>query len=430
VVQEDLDFLLYGWLSEPDEHRAEQQFTRYFRAAFPAICRYLRSLHTDPATAQDIAQQALIKLFTHLGTGRREADERLREALSALRPLELGALHVRQVEAWGRQVAGCRDAAVNFRVSGDSRASREPWKERREEINGRIPPLTRQAVHFIGEVRSHIEPRLSTLVARDSSLDGSSGQAQEDDALASDTDQEMERFLTRLFELARSHSVAEADTALGCAGAVGFLSGASTVRWDLPRVAVPSNGLLYTMSKRALLDRLRAGRYQTVQSVEHLADGTDDGVLSVLDTAGEGGPLPTSEESTWVSPEDGEQLETEVEPRYRAFLEFLRAPLTRAEGALAAAAAKGQAKVERARVDSLRAKYDRLLSVLAALREDPPPTEEQIARREGLSRNQIKYVIERIREEFTHFFPDLARRTDGRRRQGGDSSAGEALGSR
>ena len=73
-------------------------------------------------------------------------------------------------------------------------------------------------------------------------------------------------------------------------------------------------------------------------------------------------------------------------------------------------------------MDSLRSKYDRVMAVLAALREEPQPTEEEIARREGLTRNQVKYVIERIREEFNYFFPELARDAQGRRKHQGAES--------
>ena len=124
--------LLYAWLSEPEARRAELRFNSYFQAAFGAICRYIRSLRTDPATAQDIAQQALIKLFNHLGTARHAADERMREALSALRPLDFGARHVRCIESWRQQVGSFRDAAVGFRVPAEPQDLRASWKELRE----------------------------------------------------------------------------------------------------------------------------------------------------------------------------------------------------------------------------------------------------------------------------------------------------------
>jgi hypothetical protein len=59
------------------------------------------------------------------------------------------------------------------------------------------------------------------------------------------------------------------------------------------------------------------------------------------------------------------------------------------------------------------------MAVLSALHESPQPSEDEIARRQGLSRNQVKYVIERIREEFNYFFPDLAREAEGRRKRHG-----------
>src|ERR1700739_4377829 len=76
----DLDFRLYAWLSEADEQRADLRFSSYFKAAFPALCHYVRSLGQSSATAEDIAQQALIKLFNHLGGTRRLAAEEVRGA--------------------------------------------------------------------------------------------------------------------------------------------------------------------------------------------------------------------------------------------------------------------------------------------------------------------------------------------------------------
>jgi DNA-directed RNA polymerase specialized sigma24 family protein len=426
---DELDVLLYAWLSEPEARRAELRFNSYFQAAFPAICRYIRSLRTDPATAQDIAQHALIKLFKHLGTGRRAADERVREAISVLRPLDFGALHARGIDSWRRQVWSFRDAAISFRVPREPQDTRVPWKESRDEINGRIPPLVRQGTHFISDVRTRVEAQLANLVSHDS-LTGRSPsgvaepQASEEDTLESvqedAIDRGVEQFLMRLLRYAHGRDSANIDAALGCAGAVGFLTHTSTVRACLPALAIPSNGLLYTIAKRQLLDRFRARKPETAQAIQHLADSGNAGVLETLDSEETNGREEATHaaESYGQTPGDeSEEPETEVEARYQAFLEFLRAPLTRAEGTLVAAAAKGKAKAEQARVDSLRTKYDRLMAVLAALREDPQPTEEAIAHRQGLTRNQVKYVIERIREEFNYFFPELARDAQDRRKR-------------
>jgi DNA-directed RNA polymerase specialized sigma24 family protein len=426
---DELDVLLYAWLSEPDARRAELRFNSYFRAAFPAICRYMRSLRADSATAQDIAQHALIKLFNRLGTERRAADERMHEAIAALRPLDLGVLHVRRVDSWRGQVGSFRDAAIGFRVPVEQQDSRMAWKELRDEINGRIPPLVRQGTQLIGDVRNRIEPQLTNLVSPDS-LSGSSPsniaelQLSEEDAVESVQDDAidpgLERFLVLLLEYAHGRDSAGIDATLGCAGVVGFLTHTSTVRDCLPTLAISSNGLLYTIAKRQLLDRLRVRKLETSQPVQDLADSGSEGLLETLDmeeASSRQEATYAADSSVHAAAAESEEPEADVEPRYRTFLEFLRAPLTRAEGALAAAAGKGKAKAEQARVDALRAKYDRLLAVLAALREEPQPTEEEIARREGLTRNQVKYVIERIREEFNYFFPELARDTQNRRKR-------------
>ena len=425
---DELDVLLYAWLSEPEARRAELRFNDYFRAAFPAICRYVRALRIDPATAQDIAQHALIKLFNHLGRTRRAADERMREAVSALRPLDFGAAHVRDIDAWRRQVRSFRDAAIGFRVTGEPQGTRLAWQESRNQINGRIPPLVRQGTHFISDVQTRVEPRLADLVSPES-LSGSSpsgvDEPQSSDEHAVECDQEgaidhgVERFLVRLLRYAQGRDWAVIDTALGCAGAVGFLTHTSAVRACLSALAIPSNGLLYTIAKRHFLDRLRARKFQTAQTVQQLADGEREEVLDTLDPQEANSRERTTLEAEFcrhTARAESEVPEIEVEARYREFLEFLRAPLTRAEGSLAAAAAKGKAKAEQARVDSLRIKYERLMAVLAALREHPQPTEEDIARRQGLTRNQVKYVIERIREEFNYFFPEFARDAQGRRK--------------
>ena len=409
---DELDVLLYAWLAEPEPHRADLRFTSYFQAAFPAICRYLRSLHADPATAQDLAQQALIKLFSHLGKGRRESAELVRQAISALRPLDFGALHVRQVASWRQRVSGFRDAAIGFRASREPEDVSGPWKELRQEVNGRVPPLVRQGAHFIGEVISRIGPALSPLLLAEKP--GS--------ALEEPSGEDVERFAEQLRQYAQGKSSVEVDSALGSLGASDFVTHIDAVRTNLPALAIPSNGLLYTIAKRRFLDALRSAQPETVQPVERLADGGDDGVLEALDVEATNGAYEApAEPSSWApATEVGvDESESDAETRYRAFLDLLRAPLTRAEGALAAATAGGKGKAEQARVESLRAKYARVLAVLAALREEPQPSEEQIARREGLSRNQVKYVIERIREEFARFFPDLLREAQGRRKRQG-----------
>ena len=347
------------------------RFNDYFRVAFPKLCRYIRALRADRASAEDIAQQTLIKLLTHLGTGRKVAAEQVLDALSQPLPAGLGLLQLRLVQEWRQHIQAFWDAAIGFRVALDRQEGSATWKERRSEINGRIEPLTRQGQHLIEEVR-------------------------------------------RRYAEGPKNSQGDANAR----GEQRFLQSAERICSALPALAIPSNGLLYTIAKRQFIDSTRR-RPHTVDS-----DVTGTGsALEEIDLPSDDTRLPQ------VSANAGEPIEAgvsraqdlELEQRYAAFLEFLRAPLTRAEAALADAASRGKATTERARAQSLRAKYDRVVAVLIALREHPQPTEQEIADRLGLTRNQVKYAIERIRSEFNYFFPDLAGDAQGRRKKEGAS---------
>src|SRR5437773_741392 len=162
----DLDFRLYAWLSEQDERRAELRFSSYFKAAFPAICHHLRSLGQSNANAEDTAQQALIKLFKHLGTTRRVAAQEVRSATAGLKPIDTwGPMHARLVRAWLQQLTAFLDSAINFRITQESQENPESWKDFRNEINWQIDPLRRRAARFLGEVRTRVEPNLLSLLA-------------------------------------------------------------------------------------------------------------------------------------------------------------------------------------------------------------------------------------------------------------------------
>lgn len=365
---DDLEWLLYAWLSEPDQRRAGERFNDYFRVAFPELCRYVRSLRTDSASAEDIAQQTLLKLLTHLGASRRVAAEQVLVTLSEQLPLGLGQPHTRLVREWRQRVQAFSDAAVGFRVVLDGREGSASWKERRAEINGRIESLTRQGRLVIEEITRQCKE---------------GPQNPEGDAAARGVQQ--------------------------------FLQGAEQICANLPALLIPSNGLLYTIAKRQFIDSKR----RHLHPVDSEVTGTSGSVLEDIDLPSDDTALPQLSPIAEAAGSGARDLE--LERRYAAFLEFLRASLTRAEAAVAEAASRGKATAERARAQSLRAKYDRLVAVLIALRKHPQPTEQEIADRLGLTRNQVKYAIERIRSEFNYFFPDLAGNAQGRRKKEGAS---------
>jgi DNA-directed RNA polymerase specialized sigma24 family protein len=429
VGHEDLDILLHAWLSETNESKAAQRFSEYFRVAFSEVCRYVRSLRADDATAQDISQQALVKLFKQLGTKRREADTRLRGALSALRPLDFGALHIERVHTWREQASNFRAAAVAFRNSQGQRA--------REEINSCAAPLCRQGRYLLGEVRARADSALSRLIGPGSpehhtphvdeaaEVQSPGGEAA---SLAADAlEQDTAVFTAKLLRYSVGREIDSVEAAIGCPGAVGFVSRTKAVCEDLPTVAIPSNGLLYTIARRLFLNSLRSKSAGLAMFAVAVGDvGETPGILTEWDIDHPFDALqPIQEMSAATGPEhhsDESDEERDIESRYRAFLEFLRAPLTSAEAARAAAASPGSARAQQAKVDSLRRKYERLAAVLHALHDSPQPSEEEIAQKHGLSRNQVKYLIERVRDEFNHFFPELTRAAQGRRKRKGVES--------
>jgi DNA-directed RNA polymerase specialized sigma24 family protein len=422
----DLDILLHAWLSETNESRAAQRFNQYFRVAFSEVCRFVRSLRADDATAQDISQQALVKLFKQLGTKRREADARLRAALSGLRPLDFGALHVERVHTWREQASSFRAAAVAFQSSHGQRA--------REEINSCAAPLCRQGRHLLSEVCARVDSALSRLISLEPSEhhtprgDGaaaSQSPSGEAARVAADAlEQETAAFRAKLLRYSAGREIDSVEGAIGCPGAVGFVNRTHAVCEDLPTIAIPSNGLLYTIARRLFLNSLRSkSAGQAVFAVALADEAETPGILTEWDIDHPLDALqPVQAMSAVTGPEhhsDESDEERDIESRYRAFLEYLRAPLTRAEAALAIAASPGSARAQQAKVDSLRRKYERLTAVLRALHDSPQPSEEQIAQKHGLSRNQVKYLIERVRDEFSHFFPELIRAAQGRRKRKG-----------
>jgi DNA-directed RNA polymerase specialized sigma24 family protein len=416
---EELDILLYAWLSEGDARRAEVRFANYFRRAFSDLSRYARSLGAEASTAQDISQQSLIKLFNHLGLSRCAAAEAVRVATEELKPLTFGAMHERLVRAWVQQIVAFRDAALGFRVSIERESQ---WRQLRMEVNARVDPLVRQGVHFLEEVRSRLGALLFAPIAADV-RDGSSTVWW--DPPQDSVDEALRSFVLTLLKRAEVQDAADIEKLPDCLGSVGFVRHTSTVCEKLPALAIPSNGLAYTMVKNQFMDSLKRRRPEQVDSMPDIVDEKSQEVLDQLDFGdppmAEAVAESSSEEDAPNEATAGVGRESEIEGRYRAFLELLRAPLTRAEGALAQASSLARAAADQARVDSLRAKYDRLMAVLKALRETPQPTEDEIAARLGITRNQVKYAIERIREEFSHFFPDLAGDAQQRRKhQGAD----------
>jgi hypothetical protein len=233
-------------------------------------------------------------------------------------------------------------------------------------------------------------------------------------------EQQTMAFTVRLLRYSTGRDIDSVETAIGCPGAVDFVSRTKAVCENLPMVAIPSNGLLYTIARRLYLNSLRSKLAAQTMFATAVADEPESaGVLMEWDIDHPLDAMQPMRETHAATPLEHLSDQSDIESRYRAFQEFLRAPLTRAEAALATAASAGSSRTRQAQVDSLRRKYERLTAVLRALHDSPQPSEEEIARKHGLSRNQVKYLIERVRTEFNHFFPELTRAAQGRRKKKG-----------
>jgi DNA-directed RNA polymerase specialized sigma24 family protein len=260
-------------------------------------------------------------------------------ALQRLRPPEPGSFHARQLQAWIGEVTTFRDAALGFRVAAGEAIS----KAAIEELAGRITQLQRQ-----GE------------------------------------------FLVR----------GELPAA--------FCDDVRLIVESLPQLRVPTNSYLFQIARNIYLDECKKfGRRKRGGA------GTPDHVLPhplELPDAGEAGePEDDSLALRAYAPEQAATREPAVDPTHEyesseffdKFLAYLRAPLDRAAEALHLAAANGSAAAERRKLESLTAKFTRTMAVITAIGEGH--TQDQVAGQLGLSRNQVKYIIELVQDAYAQF---------------------------
>jgi len=181
------------------------------------------------------------------------------------------------------------------------------------------------------------------------------------------------------------------------AAAETFLNDVRLVVGCLPLLRVPTNSFLFQIARSIFLDECkkqgrqkRGGDYPSPHPLESpdVADGFDDAPEEI--------PVFAAHAQLADPARDYENEEF-----FQKFHEYLRAPLDRAADAYQRASASGQATAERHRLDSLAGKFARTMAVLSAIGEGH--TQEQVAERLGLSRNQVKYIVELVQEAFAQF---------------------------
>jgi DNA-directed RNA polymerase specialized sigma24 family protein len=425
-----LDHRLYAWLLEADERRFERAFSGYFAVAFPAVVRYLARLSRwDLVQLEELAQDALLKFFDRVGRRRREASEAVAHALVRIRPLDLGPFHERQVQGWTKDVSSFRDAAMSFRLSPSGEADDENWKAEIRALGDRIPVLQRQGCYLLHAVQLELHWGFESEDLKQVTVETEHHPAVDplDEPIHVEEQISVRATLGIAESLAREvrSKTARALTAEEHhPGVLHFIDGTFTVVAAIPRLRVPTNGYLFEIAMTLYLDECKKRGRQKRGGCKLLAGGESgpdaesaqphplesisldstidldhedrlDGIRRIPLVDASGAFIPPASDPT-SRYEDEEFLER--------FYAYLRKPLKEAIEAYEQARTGGRAVAEQRKLESIAKKFERTIGVLSLMGEGY--TQEETASRLGLSRNQVKYVIEIVQEAYMRFAPD------------------------
>ena len=396
-----LDQRLYAWLAESDERRFIRAFDAYFSAAFPAVVRHLvRLSRWDAAHCEDLAQDALLRFFDRVGTQRRRACDTIDRELTSLRPLPLGELHIRQVDAWVGKVASVHRTAVGFRPAPEVDSADLAWKTLIRELTEQIPPLQRMGKHFLQSAQ--------TAVAREPAA-GAVDTDQEESAI----DAGLTTFVTQLIDESTGGSTHIGTTERRLPGITPFCCSTWTVVRELPQLRIPTNSYLFEIALSIYLDeckkRGRKKRGGEGFDPHHASAPPGDMDTNLFEGVDEeecyvDAPALPAYEVKAMSHEPAVQdgtLAIEHEEFLFKFHQFLRRPVEQALEAVEAAATPGRKAAEQRKWESLARKLARTEAVLSSLGEGY--TQEQTAERLDISRNQVKYIVEQMQEVYARF---------------------------
>jgi DNA-directed RNA polymerase specialized sigma24 family protein len=419
-----LDQMLYTWLAEPDNGKFDQAFKRYYAEASSKLVAYLarRSSLLD-LDCEQIAVDALLKFFCRVGRDRRQAAELVADSLARIQPLDFGPFHVRQVRRWTTDIGLFRDSSMSFTLrqqDGDER----PWKAEIQALTDNVPPLQRQGCHLLEPVRAAVGTIADVNPVE--TVDPTS--ASSDDPFDSEGYALIREFATGLRNAAKEGSAGASSAEGRHPGVLGFVDGSWSVIDALPLLRVPTNGYLFDIAQSLYLDECKArGRKKR--------GGMTGSVAADGEAAAQNGaihPLAqlSLDETGWHE-EDAEASQSRAltatgfevssaefafdpaadqigEEFCRQFNAYLRKPLEDAEEAYRQAAAAGPANAERKRLESISRKNERVITVLSMRIEGQ--TQEEIAEALGISRNQVKYIVELMQAAYEQFCAAAARK--------------------
>jgi DNA-directed RNA polymerase specialized sigma24 family protein len=410
-----LDQMLYTWLAEPDNRKFDQAFKKYYVEASSKLVAYLgrRSSLVD-LDFEQIAVDALLKFFSRVGRDRRQAAELVANTLPQIQPLDFGPFHDRQVRRWTTDIGSFRDNSMSFALRQEDEIER-PWKAEIQALTDKVPPLQRQGCHLLEPVRAAV----CSIADVELSASG------EEHAPAHDPPDLQSYALIREFaaglrNAARGGSAEASSAESKHPGVIGFVDGSWAVIDVLPLLRVPTNGYLFDIAQNIYLDECKARSRKKRGGSESLNGGNGldpaNGAVHPLtqidldeaDSHGENFDLSSSPGSTaagvdWFAADlafdpAADQIGDEF---CRQFNAYLRKPLEDAEEAYRQAATTGPAIAERKRLESISQKNERVITVLSMRIEGQ--TQEEIAEILGISRNQVKYVVELVQAAYEQF---------------------------
>lgn len=422
-----LDSLLYQWVGEADESHADKAFRTYYSAAFPLLVRHVQHrTGWDCASAEDVAQDALLRFFERAGRGRREAIAAIRSAALRLTDASHGSSHCRPIAGWASRVTALVDSAVGLASSLRNPITQEDWKLTAAHMKDRIAALQREGWRVLDEANqapkqwnnrdsAHEPPPPSVFSITDRGA-ASAGLAADKVAKPS----------TAPAQGRRTETPGAGHAEEGIPGIDQLTTSALQIIDTLPRLRLPTNGFLFEIATSTFLDEIKRRRRKKRGGIPLCApDSSLDACITSAPTEHPldslpGEPLPDADSEAWpaIPPEldprrssscgdDMPSALTDPVIRYESeeflqrFYAYLHSPVAQAIRALEVADTPAQTLAARCRLESISKKFSRMISVLALMGEGY--TQDEAARRVNLSRNQVKYIIETVKEAYARF---------------------------
>ncbi len=420
-----LDQLLYDWIAEPNELRFERAFNRYFTTAFPLLQRHLvRLSRWDPANVEELAQDALLRFFHKVGRGRREASETVNGALVGIRPLNMGVFHERHVNRWTQDVESFRGTAMTFRISPNRESDGAFLMGAIRALTDRIRPLQDRGDHLLQTIRVDLDWQIDDQAAVPSPDSGTSARTATAPTFEGLDGGDLPSivFAQSLAGEALAQSPRTVDAEHRRPGVARFVSTTMTVILHLPALRVPTNGYLFEIALTVYLDECKKrGRRKRGGTGFRESDAATEGVFGAVahpierlgaEFDGSGG-VGEYLDVEYSPPANGASTDAPAVPSVdptrqyedveflEKFYAYLRRPLDEATADYQRAQTTGRAATEWKKASSVSMKFERTVAVLSLMGEGY--TQEQIATRLDLSRNQVKYVIELVQESYARF---------------------------